>query len=160
MIFRHAWLIFVVVTCLNGASWWYKGRREMAENPDLKPGYRRLVWWWLICGNMPWLVMGAGILSGSVPSPWHYFSPRNGPFVIAFYITVVALWIAAFHWLFFRGGAEDLVTHPGLLNLRTQSPRAVKGLFLVALAGGVAGLLMMILGAFPVVSLPEMIQKH
>lgn len=87
--------------------------------------------------------MGAGILSGSVPSTFHYFNPRNGPFVIAFYVTVVALWIATFYWLFFKQGAETLASHPGLLNLPLR-PWTVKAYFLLCLAGGVIGLSMMI----------------
>lgn len=87
--------------------------------------------------------MGAGILSGAVPSPWHYFNPRNGPFVIAFYATVAALWIATFNWMFFHRGAEALVEYPGLLNLPINRPWAVKVLFLVCLAAGVVALSVM-----------------
>jgi hypothetical protein len=140
--------MFVFVTCANGAVWWYRGRRKMAENPSLTPGYRRLVRSWLIYGNLPWLVMGAGILFGSVSSSLQYFNPRNGPFVIAFDLTTVALWIAAFYWLLFRGGAEDLARHPGLL--RSSDPRAVKAFFLLASAGGVFGLVMELLNHLPV----------
>lgn len=146
LLFRYAWLLFVLVTCFNAAIWWYRARRRIAQDPGLEPGYRRLIRWWVICGNLPWLVMGAGILFGGVPTVFHYFNPRNGPFVIAFYLTVVILWIAAFYWLFFRQGTEQLVTHPGLLNLPVERPWAVKTFFLLALAGGVFALLTMLLG--------------
>jgi hypothetical protein len=143
-IFRHAWLLFVIVTCANGAVWWVRARPRIAENPALQEGYRRLIRGWLIYGNLPWLVMGAGILSGSVPSTFHYFNPRNGPFVIAFYVTVVAFWIATFYWLFFKEGAETLLAHPGLLNVPVGRPWTVKAYFLLCLAGGVIGLSIMI----------------
>jgi len=146
LVFRHVWILFVVITCANGAIWWRRARALIAEDPTLESGYRRLVRSWLVYGNIPWLVMGAGILFGGVPSVFHYFNPRNGPFVVAFYVTVVALWIATFHWLFFRGGAEDLIAYPGLLNLPVQRPWAVKVFFLLAVTGGVLGLLVMILG--------------
>ena len=77
---------------------------------------------------------------------FHYFNPRNGPFVVAFFVTVVILWVATFYWLFFRQGAEQLVAHPGLLSLPVEKPWAVKAFFLLTLAGGVFGLLMMLLG--------------
>src|SRR5436190_21486249 len=94
LIFRHAWFFFVLVTCANGATWWYRGRRKMAENPELRQGYRRLIRSWVIFQNLPWIVMGFGVLVGGVPSVFHYFSPRGGgPFVIAFWVTVVVLWI-------------------------------------------------------------------
>jgi len=146
LVFRHAWLLFIVVTCAKGAVWWRRAQPKIAENPALEQGYRRLIKSWLIYGNLPWLVMAAGILSGAVPSAMSYFNPRNGPFVIAFYVTVVTLWIATFYWLFFRGGAEDLLTHPGLLNLPDARPWAIKVYFLLCLAGGVVGLLWMIFG--------------
>lgn len=150
LILRHAWIIFVVVTFANGAIWWYRAKPFIEKEPTLESGYRRLIRYWLVYGNLPWLVMGAGILFGGVPSVFHYFNPRNGSFVIAFYVTVVALWIATFYWLFFRGGAEDLISHPGLLNLPVQRPWAIKAFFLVALTGGVLGLLAMIFGNIPV----------
>lgn len=146
LIFRHAWIFFVLITCANGAIWWYRAQSKIAENPTLEPGYRRLIRSWFVYGNLPWLVMGAGILFGGVPSVFHYFNPRNGPFVIAFYVTVVALWIATFYWMFFRGGAEDLLAHPGLLNLPVRRPWAVKVFFLLGVTGGVLALLAMIFG--------------
>jgi len=114
--------------------WWLRARPKIAENPALREGYRRLIRGLLIYGNLPWLVMGAGILSGSVLSTFHYFNPRNGPFVIAFYVTVVALWIATFYWLFFKQGAETLLDHPGLLNVPVGRPWIVKAYFLLCLA--------------------------
>lgn len=136
LVFRHAWILFVLIECVNGAIWWRRAQPKINENPALEPGYRRLVRSWLIYGNFPWLVMGVGIVFGGVPSVFHYFNPRNGPFVIAFWLTVVTLWIATFYWLFFRDGAEDLIAHPGLLSFPIQRPWAVKLFFLAALAGG------------------------
>lgn len=146
LVFRHAWLLFIAVTCVNGAVWWRRAQPRIAKTPALREGYRRLIKSWLIFGNLPWLVMGAGILSGAVPSTMHYFNPRNGAFVIAFYATVVALWIATFHWLFFRQGAETLLAHPGLFNLPASlsRPWVVKVYFLLGLAGGVIALSIMI----------------
>jgi hypothetical protein len=82
--------------------------------------------------------MGGGVVVGGAPSVFHYFNPRGGPFVIAFWVTVVVLWIGTYRWLF-RGGAEELVAHPGLLNIQV-GPRVIKLLFLLALAGGVAAI--------------------
>jgi|SRR5262249_42521676 len=130
--------------CANAAIWWRRAQPRIAENPALEPGYRRMVKAWLIYGNVPWLVMGAGILSGAVPSTLHYFNPRNGPFVVAFYLSVVVLWILTFRWLCFKRGAEMLLEHPGLFNFPVSRPWAVKAYFLLCLAGGVIGLSIMI----------------
>lgn len=150
ILFRHAWLLFILVTCLNGAIWRWRARKYISANPALGPGYRRLIRGLLLFGNLPWLVMGLGILVGGVPTVWHYFNPRNGPAVLIWYITVVALWVASFYWLFFRHGAELLLAHPGLLNLPSDRPWVLKGYFLLCLAGGVAGLLMMVFWDVPV----------
>lgn len=146
LLFRYGWLVCILVTCANGAVWWQRAKPRIAENPALEDGYRSLIRGWIIYGNIPWLVMGLGIMTGSVPSIFHFFNPRNGPFVLAFYATVIALWIACFYWLFFRSGAEALITYPGLLNLPGGKPWMVKAYFLLCLAGGIIGLLIMVFG--------------
>jgi hypothetical protein len=150
IVLRHVWVMFVVVTCINGAIWWRRAQPHIRANPALRTGYRALIRGWLIWGNLPWLLMGAGILFGGVPTVFHFFNPRNGPFVVAWYLTVVALWIASAYWIFLRRGAETLLAYPGLLNLPPDRPWVVKGYFLLCLAGGVFGLLMMVVSNFPV----------
>lgn len=145
-IFREAWIFLIAVTCLNGVIWWRRAQSKIKDDPSLEEGYRFLIKRWLIYGNAPWVVMGLGILYGAVPSALHYFNPRNGPFVLAFYATTVLLWVLSFRWIFFQRGAETLLKYPGLLNLPTSSPWVVKAYFLLCLAGGVIGLLWMILG--------------
>jgi len=53
-----------------------------------------------------------GLSFAGVPAVFYSFNPRNGSFVIAFYATVVALWIA----MFYRCSFE--VAHK--ISLRTQ----------------------------------------
>ena len=145
---HNAWLLFIVVTCANAATWWNRGKTQIKEHPELEGSYRTLVRGLLIYGNLPWLVMGAGIVTGRVPTVFHYFNPRNGPFVIAFYVTTVGLWVAMIRWVFFRNGIEQIIRHPGLLNFPIQEPWKVKALLVLMLASGVAALAMMILGNF------------
>lgn len=147
--FRYTWLLFIFITCLNGVVWRWRARKHISADPALAPGYARLIRGWLIYGNLPWVVMGLGILFGGVPTTFHYFNPRNGPVVLLWYGIVVALWVASVYWIFFRGGAELLIAHPGLLNLPSDRPWILKGYFLLCLAGGVAGLLMMIFWNVP-----------
>ena len=147
--FRHVWLLPIAVTCANGAVWWRRGKEEMVRHPELEEGYRSLVRGWLVFGNIPWVVMGAGILFGGVPRAFTYLSPGGGPYVMAWYATVVAVWIATAYWVFLRGGAEALIRHPGLLRLPVEEPWAVKAFVGLALIGGVAGLASMIFGDAP-----------
>jgi hypothetical protein len=152
LIFRHAWLLFIAVTCVNAAMWWKSGQKEIAAHPELRTSYPVLVRGLLVFGNLPWIVMGAGILLGQVPSTFHYLNPRNGSFVIAWYVVVVATWVATTYWIFCRGGAETLVRHPGLLNPSIRKPWVFKGLWLLSVAGGIAGLMVMI---FADIRIPE-----
>jgi hypothetical protein len=140
----------MIVTCANGAIWWRRAQVTIRRNPELREGYIKLICGWLLFANVPWVVMGIGILFGGVPSIFHYFNPRNGPMVVAWYATIVALWIASVYWLFFRQGAETLIEFPGLLSLPGSNPRTIKLFFLLCLAGGVAGLLAMLFGDIPV----------
>ena len=94
--------------------------------------------------------MGYGILFGGVPSLDSYLVPGHDPLVIAWYVSVVIIWILTAYWIFLRGGAESLVRHPGLLNVQTQDPRVVKALVALMLAGGVIGLAMVARGYPPV----------
>jgi hypothetical protein len=149
---QYFWLIAIVVTCVNGAIWWRRAQPKIAERPELEQGYRRLIRGWLIYGNIPWIVMGIGILYGGVSGVFMYFSAANGPYVIAWYVSVVVLWILTAAWLFFMRGAEQLIEHPGLLNLPSQNPRVVKAFFLLSLAGGIIALSMMVLGKVPTIT--------
>lgn len=151
-LFRHMWVLFMGATCVTALLWWNRGRTEAAGNPELAAGYRSLVRGFLIYGNLPWLVMGIGIVAGGVPSAVHYFDLRNGPFVILFYVTIVALWVASTYWVFVRGGAEALIRHPGLFNIDIQAPWAIKMTFLLSLAAGVTALAAMLSGAIRVPS--------
>ena len=149
LLFKYGWLIFIVFQCVNGVSWWQKGKPEMAANHALESGYRRLIRSWIVYGNLPLLIMGVGIQFGGVPTVFHYCNLRNGPFVIAFWVSCVVLWVATFYWMFFQGGAEKLIAHPGLLSLPVARPWAVKTLFLLALTGGVIAMFVVLLTDVP-----------
>ena len=142
---RHFWLLAIVVTCANGWIWWRGAQPRIAAQPELRPGYRRLIRGWLIYGNIPWIVMGIGVLSGNVAGAFGYFSPQKGPFVLTWYASVVLIWILCGAWLFFMRGAEQLVAHPGLLNFPTADPIFIKAFFLITAAGGAVALTMKLL---------------
>jgi hypothetical protein len=142
---RHTGFVFIAFTCLNGAVWWWRAQPYIARNPRLKEGYRRLILGWLVWGNVPWLVMAAGDLFGNIRSVFYFFNPRNGPFAVAFFCSVVAMWALTIFWLFFRQGAEQLIEHPGFLNSPVNEPWAVKALTIVMIAFGIVALVTMVL---------------
>jgi hypothetical protein len=142
---RFFWLISVGVICLNGLIWWKRGSVARQKDPKLEEGYRSLIRAFLIYGNIPWLMMGAGIHFGGVPSVEHFFNPRNGVFVALFWAAVIVLEACTLYWLFFRNGAEELLRHPGILHPSLREPWQIKLVLFVSFAGTFLAMLMMTL---------------
>ena len=151
--FRYFWLLALVATVLNASIWCWNGKQWRQRDPALTESYRKLTRGFVIWGSLPWLVMGLGCMLGGL-NAFDYFDPARGnPWVIAFFASVFVIWVLLAHWVFVRDGAEQVARHPGLLRHgfsgSTETPAwAVKALVALALAGGVAGVVMMFLG-FP-----------
>jgi len=147
--FKHFWIAFILVTFANGAAMWRQSKPYREVDPSLSEGYRSLVRGFVVWGNIPWLIMGAGILFGGVPSIFHFFNPRSpNPFVTAWFGSIIVLWIACSHWLFLRGGAEQLARHPGFTRPPITNPSTIKLLWLVCMGGGILGFVAMYLAEF------------
>jgi hypothetical protein len=128
-----------------------KARQHIAENPELLDGYQAIIKGFVSWGNLPWVVMGVGCVFGGVHSVFDFFRPRDGnSFVLAFFASVFLIWVLGTYWLAFRGGAEMLVKHPGLLNVNLKSTRAVMIYWFLCLAGGVVGVVLMFLRVMPI----------
>jgi hypothetical protein len=157
IVFKYAWILFVIVTCANALSYKYKSKKYIAENPDLKEGYDTIFKNFILYGNIPWLIIGMGCLTGSTSSLFDAFNPRAlNPFVLAFHGSIVLIWILLVRFIYFKGGAEFLEKHPGLLrkNSFSGNPNVtaaqIKWFFPIALLGGIIGMAMMWSINFPV----------
>jgi hypothetical protein len=138
------WAVCIAATLLNAGIFRFRARRHIRGNPALADGYATLIRGFVLWGNIPWVVMGVGCLLGGVPSIDHFLRPREGnPFVLAFFASVFLVWVLGTYWLLFRGGAEMLVEHPGLLNMDFRSPLMVKLFWLLCLAGGIVAVTVM-----------------
>jgi hypothetical protein len=147
---HHGWMVFLVVTCLNALMLKLHSRRYIRQRPELADGYTRLIRGVLFWGNLPWLVMGVGIELGGLPGMFSYFHPRDGnPFVLAFFVVVIAEWILSFWWLFFARGAEFLAEHPGVFG-GLRSPIIIRLYCSLCIAGGIAGVLFLWFSDIPV----------
>jgi len=148
-IFKNAWVLFILVTVLNAFMLKARSKKMIDQQPDLQAGYGQIFKGYLIYLNIPWIVMGVGVLFGGVPSVFSFFRPRDGNvFVLAFHASVVILWILSIWWLYFNGGAEFLVKYPGVFNQDIKSPNFLKLYCALALAGGVLAMLFMWIGRF------------
>ena len=140
LIFRHGWILFVVVTALNALIGKFRSRKYISENPGLGPGYDKLLRFTLFWQNLPWLLMGLSIETGRVHSVFSYFHPRDGnPFVSAWFCLVFAEWLFGFWWLFFRNGAELIANHPGFFQHQPKSAAMVKLLYCIVILGSILG---------------------
>ena len=140
----HWWLILVVANCAIGFLWWRRGRAYSAVDRSLEVGYRSLIRGFLFWSNLPWLAMGLSILLGLVPSTYAYLEPGSiNPFVQLWWGIVVAEGALGTYWIYFRGGAEMLIKHPGLVTLPARSPSVIKLYWMACLAAGALGLAML-----------------
>lgn len=145
LISEYFWVFAIIVTFINWAMFRKRAQKHIDENPELKEGYEALFRGYIVWMNIPWVVMGIGCTVGGVSSVWHYFRPRDGnPYVLAWFASVLLLWVSGTFWLLFRGGAEKLVRHPGAMGFRygfkskdITNPTLIKSLWLLALIGGV-----------------------
>jgi len=145
------WLIAIGVTCANAYLLRLRAAAETARNPELKEGYDQLFKGYLVCLNLPWLVMGLGILWGGARGVFDYFDPRAGnPYVLAFHVTVFVLWGLMIFWVYLGGGAEFLVRYPGVMNADIKSSLLLKFLLALMLVGGMAGEIAMWSRALPI----------
>ncbi len=153
---NHFWLLGVLTNVANAAIWWLRGKKERERDPSLTDSYRSLCLGLLVFGSVPWIVMGAGIVFGGVPSVFHYLNPKtSNPFIGAFFLCWVVLAVLGTYWLLARGGAELLARHPGLFQRHMSNPSDIKLIWLIGLAGGAMTVVAMYFGAFRIPNLDD-----
>lgn len=148
-IFDHTWIIFIAVTIINGIIFKVRSQSYIAKNPDLKDGYNKLILGWLICFNIPWVIIGIGDLTGLTNDVWDYFPPDPmNPWVLVFHAYLVAFGVIGSYWIFLRGGADFLVKHPGIFRFGgigsqkdITSTTTIKIVWSVIVAAGIANFL-------------------
>lgn len=155
---RHFWLFFLAGACVNALAFRLRAKRQMAEQPELAASYARLSRRLTIWISIPWLVMGIGCEMGGVPTILHFFRPRDGdPFVLAWFASVIVLWVLSLWWIFFRAGAEMLAEHRGLFGRNAahffSSPSGVKLTVVLGIACGVLAFVWMFLVDVPLADL-------
>ncbi len=145
------WAACIIVTFLNGAVFHFRAKKRIQENPDLEKGYQKIIKGFVTWGNLPWIVMGIGCTVGGIPSVFSYFHPQDGnPYVLAFFASVFLVWILGSYWILFRGGAQELVTHPGMFNYEITSPTIIKLVWIACLVGGIVAAVLMFTQNIPV----------
>jgi hypothetical protein len=154
MISKWFWVLCILVMLINAAVFRFRANKHIKKNPSLETGYKKIIKGFVMWGSIPWIVMGIGCTVGGIPSVWNYFNPSEGdPYGLAFFGSVFLIWISGSYWIFFKGGALELVNHPGIFNYDIKSPTILKLIWIACLLGGIAGVLMMYKQNIP---LPQM----
>ncbi|MCP4357948.1 MAG: hypothetical protein GY796_08035 [Chloroflexi bacterium] len=142
--FDYAWILLIFTTTINAYYLKARSQKYISAHPELQEGYDKLFKGYLIYLNIPWVIIGLGMIFGKVPDFLSFFEPREGnPFVLIFHAAFVILLLLSVWWIYFRGGAEFLVKHPGIFRRELQSPTTVKVFYAVALAGSVFAMIRM-----------------
>lgn len=149
--------MFITVTIANGLILKYRSKQYITQNPELKEGYDKYIMGWMIYGNIPWVVMMIGNLSGITQSTFEYFNPKAmNPMVLIFHCSIIVLWILSLRWIYFKNGAEFIETHPGLMQKSSFSGKTnitakqIKLFYPLMLLGGIAGMVIMWISDIPV----------
>ena len=142
--------MFVAVTIANGFILKFRSKKYIAENPELKDGYEKIFQGVILFGNIPWILMAIGDLSGLSNSVLDFFNPSQlNPIVLAFHASIIVLWVLSVRWIYFKDGAEFLERHPGLFRIygfngvSNATAKQIKIFFPLMLLGGIAGMIMM-----------------
>jgi len=155
LLFKHAWIMLIAVTIANGLIMKYRSKKYISENPSLDEGYDKYFKGWILYGNIPWIIIAIGNLSGLTHSIFDYFNPKAmNPIVLIFHSAIVILWILSVWWVYFKGGAEFIESHPGLFKKSSLSgntnvtAKQVKLFLPLMLLGGIMAMIMMWNGNF------------
>lgn len=142
--FDYFWILGMLAVVMGTIYLRNSWKKIVEVQPELRKGYDQLLLGYLVFFNIPWIVMGIGMIFGGIPSSLSFFKPRNGSiFILAFYISIVLLWILGAWWLYFKGGAEFLIEHPGSMNSTFNSPKQVKFFYAVTLVFGIVAMILM-----------------
>ena len=146
LIFKHVWVLFIGVTLVNAFVLKFQSKKYIEQNPALEEGCEKLFRGYMFYMNLPWVVLGIGMILGGFDSVFDLlFGFRNGNiFTLLFFGTVIFLWILGIVWIYFLKGAEFLVEYPGALNSNVKSPLMIKIWFALSLTGGILGLIFML----------------
>lgn len=123
----YFWLIAIIVNGVNVVIAWIRAQPYIQKKPALRSGYVKLIRIIFLSLSLPWVIMGLGLISGSVPSITNYFYPRYGNlFVLAYWLSILALLFVCNSWIWFAGGAETLIKYPGIFKFYSSSPKTIR----------------------------------
>ncbi len=155
---KNFWIFFILVTVVNACILKVRSQGYIQESPRLEEGYRKYFYGILWYGNIPWIIMGIGNVTGLTDNGFQYFYPRSlNPAVLVFHASIIFLWIYGAIWIYKKQGAEFIEAHPGFVYSRgflkcqnkNLTAKQVKFFYPLMVCGGVVAMAMMWIGFFP-----------
>jgi hypothetical protein len=117
IIFSHFWIVILIASLLNGIRLNYLFKGYVLQNPRLEKGYQKILLYTLLYGNIPWIIMATGDITGVTTGSLEYLKPASlNPMVFLFYASILILLFFTTRWIYSKGGAEFLEDHPGFNN--------------------------------------------
>lgn len=162
ILFKHFWIMLIIVTIANASIMKTRSKQYIAEDPELEDGYNKIFKIFIVYGNIPWVIMGLGILLGFTQTVFDYFSPRSmNPFVLLFHASIIIIYFITIKGMYFQGGAEFLARHPGIFersgffsNKKNASATEIKLWLGLMLMGGIIAMSAMWIMDIPTGGLP------
>ncbi len=147
ILFQYFWAPLILMTVIKAFQFKREVQKYLVDKPELEELQNTFFKNILLFGNIPWLIMMMGSLSGEFKSPFDVFEPNDGnPFVISYHLSILVIWIFLARWIYFKGGAETLEKHPELVKSISSKhdhikAKRIKLFFPVTILGILSGFL-------------------
>lgn len=139
---RYFWVFLIVVTIFNGLTLYFQGWHDMATL-ELKLSYAKLTLYVLLWANVPWLVIGIGCLQRNLTLK-DYLEPQTlHPALMAFFASLISVFVMGSYWIFAAGGAEQLLHYPGI-DAQSWTVEQVKQVWSFGVISGIGTMAVMV----------------
>lgn len=121
ILLRHFWMFAILSLVASAAFWRIEARGRIKADPTLREPLNRLYGGFVFWLSLPFLVMGAGIVTGHADNVFEYlrFDAAN-PFILSFHAVVFAEDALFLVWVFFRNGDELMVLHTEIVDAKAK----------------------------------------
>jgi hypothetical protein len=157
LLLKYVWFLPIVFNLANVFLLKQRSKKYILENPELEKDYDYYIKKFLIFGNIPWIIIGIGILTGMVDNISEYFRPREmNPIVLVFYASFIVIYIVLIRWIYFKNGAEFIEKNPDFARKtnfggkKKVTAKQVKMFFPLILLAGIIFMITMWIIDFPI----------
>ena len=122
LISEYFWLVALGFAAFN----YWKAARDTLRiaAPGKASEARTYLRGFALASALPWVIMGAGQVTGATPNIWHYFRPQDGnDFVLAWLALVFVLTCLFAWWVLLAGGAKKVVEFNLVAVLGQHGPK-------------------------------------